>query len=393
MISIFKETPEYLNEQIVNEIEEKGFSVYNYISLKELILTARKDFLSILLFISTPFAVLSIWIWMIWFYWVWFLLLFFFFFLVYFLIFSIVFLKLLYRTYIFLKISNVVYTKKWLIISDDIIYYKKDKEFLEKKFLKYEKEFAEYLWKPSNLEEIISKKKLSLFENTKTSWSNIWKILMRFTDSKNSMWIALLFSISFALYVVFLYITYYIWYFLSFILSSIYIFFLNIILYFKKNVEIKIKNKVLEIDNHINKLNEIYETLESKIDDFKSWEISDISDFVEDKFRDFYTQIDVILQEKTNLHKIIEFSKFKDFIDFDIFKSYLKHNFNKPVLGMIELLETYEKLLNKQIKEIEKTNTGKEIFQSNLSQKEFNLEDKLRILKSNKQMLEMSILE
>jgi len=55
-----RKKPKYLNDKIEKEVKEKGFSVYNYISLKELILTARKDFLGILSKINIALMVITI---------------------------------------------------------------------------------------------------------------------------------------------------------------------------------------------------------------------------------------------------------------------------------------------------------------------------------------------
>lgn len=402
--------PKYLNDEIIEEISEKWFSVYNYISLQELVLTARRDFLNVLSKINLVFWILTIIIWIFSYYsWLIFILPFFLFF-VYFFIFLIIFFKLLYRTKLFLYITDVVYTKIGLMISDDFLYYKKNSQKIDSKLEKYNNIFDEYLSRPSNLEEIISKKKKDVLWNSLDfAWStlkNFWNIWR----SKEGWALMLVIMISLFLYVVSLYIFYYFWYFFLFILSKIYIYFLKIVLSFKDKVELKIKKKTLQIDSYINKMNKIYEVLKNKIDKFKSWEISSIDDFVEDKFRNFYTEIDLILKEKEKLKKIIESSKYSDFIDFDLFKKYLKKNFNKPVEDMISLLKVYEKLLNKQILEIEKlrphTNpllwkergqwkidiNNTEILNKNLETKWFVLDDKLRILEKNKKMLERSIL-
>jgi hypothetical protein len=102
------------------------------------------------------------------------------------------------------------------------------------------------------------------------------------------------------------------------------------------------------------------------------------------------------------LKKIIEKSKYNDFIDFKIFNNYLKKNFNAPVYDMISLLEKYEKLLNKQISELKKLNKNSkkqelninniEILDKNLEKKVFILKGKLEILERNKEVLKVSIL-
>ena len=402
MLLKFREKPEYLNEQITSEVKEKWFSVYNYISLKELFLTSRKDFLEILSKINIPFAIISIILGVFSFYSGFIFTLPIFLFIAYFIIFLILFFKLLNRTKLFLYVADVVYTKTWLMLSDDFLYYSKDSKIISNKLEKYSWIFSEYLWKPSKLEEIISKKKKELLDWTlQNSWG-IMKLISRLWKSKESGGIALALIVSMFLYVVSLYLFYYIGYFFVFIFSRIYLFFLKIYISFKDNIELKIKNKTLKIDEKLVKMQSIYKVLKDKIGVFKSGEISNIEDFVEDKFRDFYIQIDLILQEKKKLKSIIEKSKYKDIIDFDIFKKYLKKNFNKPVLDMVSLLEVYEKLLNKQIKDLQKLNKNSEkqdlninnteIHDKNMEKKVFILEWKIKVLQRNKIVLKGSIL-
>jgi len=402
MLLNIRKNPDYLNNKILNELNEKWFSVYNYISLKELILTSRKDFLNILSKINIPFAIVSIILWVISYYSSFWFLLFGFLFVIYFIIFLIIFIKLLFRTKLFLYVSDVVYTKTGLMISDDFLYYKKDKDKIELKLEKYEQIFNEYLSKPSNLEEIISKKKKEVLDwSLKKSWK-ITEFLSDLSRSKEwwQMAIAILFST--VIYIISLYVFYYIWYFFMLILSNIYLFFLKLILSFRDKIELKIKKKTLEIDEKLDKMNLIYKVLKNKLDNFKNWEISNIWEFVEDKFWDFYGQIDLVLKDIKVLKILIEKSKYKDVIDFYLFKKYLKKNFNKPVQEMISLLELYEKLLEKEIIELKKLNKNSkkqkldinntEILDKNLEQKEFILNNKIEILSRNKEILKRNIL-
>jgi len=50
----------YINPEILSQIEEKGFSVYNYISLKELLLTVQRDYLAVISKLNIPFAIITI---------------------------------------------------------------------------------------------------------------------------------------------------------------------------------------------------------------------------------------------------------------------------------------------------------------------------------------------
>ena len=398
-----KKYPDYINNEILSEIENKWFYVYNYISLQELLMTARKDFLEILSKINIAFAIITILLWVLSFFSGSFLLLFLFLFLAYFIIFTIIFFKLLWRTKLYLYISEVVYTKTGLMISDDYLYYFKDKEKLDEKLKKYENVFDEYLSKPSNLEEVISKKKKEVLEwSLKKSW-NVTELLARLSRSREWWQIAIAILFSTFIYIASLYAFYYIGYFFSFLFSKIYLFFLKIFISFKDKIELKIKNKTLDIDEKLSKMNLIYKVLKNKIDNFKAWEISNIWDFVEDKFWDFYNQMDLVLKDVKQLKNLIEKSKYKDVIDFDLFKKYLKKNFNAPVKDMISLLETYEKLLEKEIVELKKLNKNSkkqkldinntEILDKNLEQKEFVLNNQLEILRNNKKSLENSLLK
>jgi hypothetical protein len=147
----------------------------------------------------------------------------------------------------------------------------------------------------------------------------------------------------------------------------------------------------------------IYSGLKIKIDEFNSGKIFNLERIIDNKFKDFYSQINLILQKEKKLREIIENSKYKNFIDFAYFRKYLKENFNKPVKDMISLLNKYEKLLTKQIKELQKQNknssaqkldiTNTEILDKNLRLKEINLKKQLEHLLRNKKRLEESLIK
>ncbi len=388
---------DFLNPKTEAEIKEKWFSVYNYISLKELVLTARKDFLEILSKINVFLLIISIILWIIKISFVFYFLAF-----SYFIIFFIIFIKLIKRTYYFLLISDVVYSDKWVILADKFFWFYDEK--IKKYLLKYEKIFLEYLWKDSFLEEVIEKKRREILGSTTDIGSGFINDVLKNSNSfdRESAWTLFLWIIVFFIYVFSLYLFFYLSYFFWLIFSVIYSFFIKIILFFKDKIELKIKNKTIKIDERLKKMKKIYILLQNKINDFKDWKISDISNFIEKNFNDFYTQISLVLKEKNNLEKIINSSKYKDFIDFWIFKKYLKNNFNAPIKDMINLLEKYKKLLEKQITELQKLNkhsknqkldiNNTEILDKNLEQKEFILEKKLNILKNNLEYLKKSLL-
>ena len=135
---------EYLNQEIEAEVAKKGFSVYNYISVKELLLTINKDYLEAISVLNIPLFIIFLVLGYGSLEYGDFSLLISATFLIYGLIFAYLLVKLFYRTYKFSQITNVIYTKKGLILGDKIFNYSDD-EKLHNLLLKCEKLFDEYL--------------------------------------------------------------------------------------------------------------------------------------------------------------------------------------------------------------------------------------------------------
>lgn len=380
----------YINKEIETEIKEKWFCVYNYITLKELFLTVQRDYLEILSKINLVFWIITIILWIIWYLLNSFSLFFWFLFTVYFIIFLILAFKLIFRAYYFMKITDIVYTESGIILWNELHNYKDEEKLLEK-LEEYSEMFEEFLSKPSKIEKIIEKKKReNLEKNLKLAWKTLEHIWNLWED-----WIKLAIPvmISHFVYVILLYFFYYFWYFFWMIIFFLVNIILKIVLRFTKNIEVQIKWRIEDIDSSFNNMEKIDKILSHKISNFKDWEISNISKDVEKNFSNFYLEVLSIINQKKKLFKLINNSKFKDFVNFGKLEKYLKTNFNKPVEDMVSMLEKFEKLLEKQIyllKTTELNNSTK--INNNLSLKKINLEHQLNILKSNKSKLERSVI-
>ncbi|WP_026802824.1 hypothetical protein [Aliarcobacter lanthieri] len=356
-------TKDYLNQEIKEEIEKKGFSIYNYISLKELLFTVNKDFLSIvnhkyftiiylllmmtimfplsfvvMLQIKNPFTILiSILVYAVF---------------IYSLIYVYLIYKLLFRTYKFSKITNILYTKKSLIIDNKIFHYEEDSK-LKNLLLDYEKLFDEYLSKPSKLSENIN-----IFKK------NISNNITKDSEGKKD-W----FSYTF------IFIFYYLGIILGFFFFFIFFFFISLYFKINKSVELKIKDNMTIIDNKIKKLDEIYHLLNNQISTFKDGKISNLSKKIDKDMSKFYENINTVLSQKIKLREIIESSIYKDFIDFEYLAFYIKTQFNKPLTDVIKLMNEYKSKVDNQIDEIEnylKNSNEKENYQ--VEQKLINLQ-------------------
>ncbi len=352
-------TKDYLNQEIKEEIEKKGFSIYNYISLKELLLTVNKDYLWIINILTIPLFIFFIAIIYASFtdYFIPSVII------VYSLIFIYLIIKLLFRTYKFSQITNIIYTRKGLVIGNKIFHYEED-EKLKNLLLDYEKLFYEYLSKPSKLSKNIKHLRQNIIKNFEKILDYISK------DNKLDL-IAFFILIIYGIGTI---ILYYIGFILGFFLFFLFSFFINLYFKINKSVELKIKDNMTIIDNKLKKLDEIYLLLNKQINSFQDGEISNLGKKIDKDMNIFYENINTILTQKSLLREIIEQSIYKDFIDFEYLSFYIKTQFNKPLNDVINLLNDYKLKVDNQIDEIEnylKNSNEKEKYQ--VEQKLINL--------------------
>ena len=354
-------TKDYLNHEIKEEIYKKGFSIYNYISLKELLLTVNKDYLWIINILNIPLFIIFIIIIHS--------------FISYFIpsiiiTYSLIFIyligKLSFRTYKFSQITNILYTKKGLIIDNKIFHYEEDKE-LKDLLLNYEKIFDEYLSKPSRISENIKYLRKNIVNNFK-------KIFNFISGGERGNGLPIAFIVL-VFYSITTFVLYYIGFILGFFLFFIFSFFINLYFKINKSTELKIKDNMTIIDNKLKKLDEIYLLLSKQIGTFQNGEISNLSNKIDKDMNIFYENINNILTYQDNLKNIIEQSIYKDFIDFEYLAFYIKTQFNKPLNDVIKLMSDYKLKVDNQINEIEnylKNSNEKENYQ--VEQKLINLQ-------------------
>ena len=379
------------------EIELKWFSVYNYISSRELLLTVRKDFLDILSAINIPFWIICIVLWVISYYSGAFFLALGFIWVSYLIIFTIILAKLIKKTYYFFLISNVVYTHSWIIFWKDFYEYE-DSEKLNKSISHYESFFLEYLWKDSKLEWYISEKRSELIGlkwwiytfNKLTKGFDIFKWRK---DFDSDIWkIAIPAFISFVLYVIFMNIFYALGYFFGIVFMNIYLFFIRILLSFKKSKELHLKEKTENLDSRLKHMNEVQLLLSQKIESFRWGKIEEISKQIKKSFDLFYSDILRVFNEKKDLEKFIMKSKYQDFIDFWLFETYLKDEFNKPVYDMLGLMSDYRKKLITAQTNLKNNTSEIDEYQAQLDTKYILLENNLNLVSQQISKLTSSLL-
>lgn len=349
---------EYINSEINEEIIEKGFKVYEYITVKELLLTVKQDYIKAISFIHIPFFILTLIIWFITFSWEVYMLFVYYLLLVYTLIFTYILFKLFKNTYRFFKISHVIYTNSWILINEEFFKYNDDKQLVIKLF-KYKHYFQEYLSEPSNLRDAIAEEEWYLFKKV---LSSSWKALQfalksnistsYFRKKDKNIGFAFGTVLITGIYIASIYISYYLGLILWVLFFWIYTFFIKIYKSFNPSHEEKIKNIFRSIDIDLYSALVIQELINTKISSFESWKIENISKFIFKKFWLFYSKIKSSRANIDLLYSKLDKYWYNKFLDKKILNNYIKKEFNNPINLMIDLLETYILDIEKQKKEI-----------------------------------------
>lgn len=361
----------YINKKTIQEINEKGFSVYNYISFKELISTVNKDYLQALNVINIPFAIVSGIVGYMSYESNSILFLILLFLGVYFCVFTYLLIKLIYRTYKFSLVTNVIYTKQGIVINDSIHHYKDDlklKVLLEK----LENLFEEYLSKPSNLKSVIKNEREKLLNKLSTNFKSVSKLSgnSRRVNKDTQKFIFIAYAIL-AVYSISVVFFYFIGMIIGFVFFLILISLINLYFSINKSNELKIKQEVTKIDREFLDLKDIYLKLNEKMTTFNKGEIFDLSKHIEDEYNDFYQKINKIIDHKDKLKNIIENSSYQNFIDFPLFVIYLRNQFNKPLNEMIELLLSYQMKVSNEIIQ------AKKAFESTDAKEKYQIESRI----------------
>jgi len=338
----------YIGRDSLNEVNAKGFSVYRYLSPKELVMTVQQDYLGLLIGSHYFFTAVTIIVGLFtyvsasYMHFAYYLLG------AYGLIFIYLLIRLFYRTYIFFLVRNVVYTHEGLILGDRIVYYREDREFLPR-LKRYAALFKEYLSKDSKLETDIAVKRLRLFTTLKQNFKSLsqagelFEALDRFV-----MALFVLFAIHAATLVLF----YFVGLVVGYLFFGLYGLLIGLVMSFSPSQALAIKKEVAAIDAGLKSLETRYEELKTKLSDFTGGEISDLSPFVAETFTRFYGTVDTVLQKQQRLARLIEHSKYREFIDFSKFAAYMKQAFNRPVHEMLALTEHAFGQVNAQLSEL-----------------------------------------
>ena len=347
-----EQTPQIIQEQV----DERGFYLYEWISSDELRMTLEKDYLNIVRVSSIPLAIVTaiagfigfagwipgtiiaiLWVLVIFYGIVW-------------LILTIKFLK---RSYIYTRWANVVitdnhYVSAWKIIPQN------EKKKIQETFWKIESIFDEpFLWESKLLQKKQDAKK-ELFESLKTVAMGWGKILQNVWKSRDSGWIVVVILIAGFLYATMMGVIYFLW-----------IFFINL---FGRLFAWMAHRYLLLMSNTEHHIQTLFQNIQTYSDSLKAGQKNTVKllqeagqnawkENLSGKIWESLHLINWLASNATNnsieLRKILESSQYKDIFNFIKYGNWIKTQILEPISEILHLLEKNHVTIQKTIVSLE----------------------------------------
>ncbi len=344
-----------LPSHIQQEVKEKWFYIYEWISPKDVKMSIERDFLKTLSFLWIPLAIISVILWVI-FYWnilimfsvfFWFILIISILIIIYLLYFAIT------RSLLLSKNSFVIITDSSLSVNWKIEKHENIKNLWDDINM-ISNTFEENIFKDSNLEKTNS----TLFRNIieklwnwyKWIFNTLWK-----SNWKNSWQLILLVLFLYTLYAIIMWFIFFVW------VLIIWLFWL-FLMWINKLILIKSWHEVLTINDLFWKIDEsskiihlekdkLLENLENaKNNDWKDWLLTNLNNWIQN----ISEKTNNAIEKSIELKKKLENSKYSEMFNFSIFNSWVKKQIYDPLSEIYNLLEININLLIENKTTIEK---------------------------------------
>lgn len=333
-------------ENILKEVNEKWFFLYDWIDEKEIKTSIEIDFLE-KIFILWPvvFILMLIFAFATGLTWS-------FLFLLFFIILLMIYLLSLsiFRSLKASKINFLVITNNYFSINEKIWKIENNSIFLDEKTIKISQPFEEELFSKSKLEKT-KKEKMNIVSIFKKILEFLWKIS---GDSEwNINWIALIvilivaFALSMSIvYLIWIFIVMFFWIFTAFVNKKILIIKWNKILLINEYFEY-----LWNYSNSIKKQKTfLSDKLEKAIQNkWANWLLLKINTWIEK----INKTIKNAFIKNQDLIETIKNSKYNEIFDYKVYNSWLKKQIINPIKWVIELLEKNIKIIENQILEIQ----------------------------------------
>ncbi len=347
-----EQTPEIIRDQV----DERGFYLYEWISPDELRMTLERDYLSIVRWASIPLAIITAIAGFIWFaggiFWTIIAVLgvlgiF------YLIIGLILWIRFLHRSYLYTRGANVVITDDHFVSWGNIIE-QWDKSSIQENFWKFETIFDEPFLGESRLAEKKAEAKTALFDNLKEIAWGWWKILQNVWRSRDSWGIVIVILVAGFLYAAMMWIIYFIG-----------IFFIS---FFGRIFSWIAHRYLMAMNNTEHKIQTLFSNISDSSDDLKWWQteaISLLSDAAQNEWQEnlsgriaqSFKLIGKLAGNATDktveLRNILESSEYKDIFNFVKYGNWVKKQILEPIESILLLLNKNRDTLKKTISSLE----------------------------------------
>ena len=331
------ESPEFISQQV----DERGFYLYEWISPDELRMTLDRDYLQIVRWASIPLAIITAIAGFIWF--------------VggplgtilavlgvlgvfYFFVGLILFFRFLQRSYLYTRGANVVITDDHYI-SSWVIIQKSDQEWVKNSFWRFETIFDEPFLGISKLAEKKEKAKTELFDNLKEIASGGWKVLQNISRSRDSGWIVVAIVIAGFLYAAMMGIVYFIGIFFISLFGRIFAWLAHRYLLAMNNTEHRIQTLFSDIGLSSDALNSGQEETISLLTAAGQNEWTDnLSGRLAASFELTGELARTATDNTIELRSILESSKYKDIFNWIKYGNWVKKQVLEPIEAILLLL-------------------------------------------------------
>ncbi len=341
-------TRESTINEIQEQVNERGFYLYEWISPDELRMSVQADYLSVVRKASTPLAIitfiagligLAAWpigvigaiIAVLWIF--------------YSFVFLYLILKMIRRSYLYTRGADVVITDHHYVSWGDIIE-KKNLHIEESTFRKMGELFREPLFEPSRLSDYVKLERKSLLEQLKDIASGWGKIVGKIGRSKDAGGIILVILLWGILYGAMMAGVYFIGVFFVALLARFFSWVAHWILLALNNLEYEIQNLFSRItESSIELKAEKKNTLSLLGEASKNEWVDNLRGKLDESFAMINKRAKSSLDESEKLKNLLETSKYKDIFNFVKYGNWIQRQILEPIEEILELLtKNYKKI-------------------------------------------------
>ncbi len=345
------ESPEFIEQQV----GERGFYLYEWISPDELRMSVLADYLSIIKFSSIPLAIitliagfigLSLWVlgvilavlWVLGFFYTFVLL--------------ILILKMLRKSYLYTRGGNVVITDDHYVSGWHVIK-RSDIDAQKSAFRELEKTFREPLLGRSELAEYIRLERQNLMGQIKNIASGWGRIVQNLGRSRDAGGIIMVLMIAGILYGGMMALVYFLGVFFVSVLARIFAWIAHRVLLAINNTEHEIQTLFSEITQISIQLKSGQKKSVSLLSDADRGEWSDnLSKRLAESFEVIGEMAGTATDKTVELQKILESSKYKDIFNFVKYGNWIKNQVLSPIEEILILINRNSTSLTRTITEI-----------------------------------------